>query len=63
MAKKKKQKIKVYFRDWKSDTLPQKWWDDYEVIIKDSGAFLAIMKDGQWIAMYNLKDVLAFTVG
>ena len=29
--KKKKQKIRIYFKDGKSDIIPQKFWDDYEV--------------------------------
>lgn len=30
--KKKKQKIRIYFKDGKSDIIPQKFWDDYEVV-------------------------------
>ena len=29
--KKKKQKIKIFFKDGKTDVIPQKFWDDYEV--------------------------------
>ena len=29
--KKKKQKIRIYFKDGKSNIIPQKFWDDYEV--------------------------------
>lgn len=64
MAKyKKKQKIKIFFRDGKKDIIPQKLWDDYDVIIKDSGLWLIIIKKEQWIAGYNMKDVTAFIVG
>ena len=45
MAKhKKKQKIKIFFRDGKKDIIPQKLWDDYDVIAKDSGLWLIIIK-------------------
>lgn len=27
--KKKKQKIRIYFKDGKTDIIPQKFWDDY----------------------------------
>lgn len=63
MAKhKKKQKIKIFFRDGKKDIIPQKLWDDYDVIAKDSGLWLVIIKKEQWIAGYNMKDVTAFVV-
>ena len=66
MAKKKnkrKQTIRIFFRDGKKDVIPQKLWDDYEVIAKDSGVHLVIIKNEQWIAGYNLKDVTAGVVG
>lgn len=63
MAKhKKKQKIRIFFRDGKKDIIPQKLWDDYDVIAKDSGLWLIIIKKEQWIAGYNMKDVTAFVV-
>lgn len=61
--KQKKQKIRVFFRDGRTDTLSQKLWDDYEVLAKNSGVYLVIIKNGQWIAGYNMRDVTAFTVG
>ena len=60
--KQKKQKIRIFFRDGKKDIIPQKLWDDYEVLAKDSGIYL-IIKNEQWIAGYNMRDVTAFTVG
>ena len=63
MAKKKKQKIRIYFRDGKKDIIPQKLWDDYDFIAKDSGQYLVIIKNEQWIAVYNMRDVLGFVVG
>ena len=66
MAKKKnkrKQTIRIFFRDGKKDVIPQKLWDDYEIIAKDSGIHLIIIKNEQWIAGYNLKDVTAWVVG
>jgi len=61
--KRKKQKIRIFFRDGKKDIIPQKLWDDYEVLAKDSGIYLIIIKNEQWIAGYNMRDVTAFTVG
>lgn len=61
--KRKKQKIRIYFRDGKKAIIPQKFWDDYEVLAKDSGIYLIIIKNEQWIAGYNMRDVTAFTVG
>lgn len=65
MAKKKKrkQKIRIFFRDGKKDIIPQKFWDDYDFIAKDSGVYFIIIKNEQWIAGYNMKDVTAWTVG
>ena len=66
MAKKKnkrKQTNRIFFRDGKKDVIPQKLWDDYEIIAKDSGVHLVIIKNEQWIAGYNLKDVTAWVVG
>jgi len=66
MAKKKnkrKQTIRIFFRDGKKDVIPQKLWDDYEIIAKDSGVHLVIIKNEQWIAGYNLRDVTAWVVG
>lgn len=53
MAKKKKQKIKIYFYDGKSDIIPQKYWDDYEV---NNGLFV-VKKNEAWIAFYNLNII------
>lgn len=61
--KEKKQKIKVYFRDGKKDIIPQKYWDDYEILSNNREIFLTIINDGQRIAGYNMKDVSAYTVG
>lgn len=63
MAKRKKQKIKVCFRDGRKDIIPQKLWDDYDFIAKDSGQYFVVIKNEQWIAIYSMKDVLAVVVG
>lgn len=55
--KKKKQKIRIYFKDGKSNIIPQKFWDDYEV---NYGLFV-VKKNEQWIAFYSL-DMIACTV-
>lgn len=44
--KKKKQEIRLYFKDGKTDIIPQKFWDDYMVT---DGLFVVI-KNEQWIA-------------
>jgi len=51
---KKKQKIRVYFKDGKVDVIPQEFWDDYEY---DRSLFVA-KKKGERIAIYNM-DVVA----
>ena len=53
MAKKKKQKIRIYFNDGKSNIIPQKYWDDYEV---NNGLFV-VKKNEAWIAFYNLNII------
>lgn len=59
MAKKKKQTIKIYFRDGKCDTIPQKFWDDYEV----NGNLFVVKKHGAWIAFYQLDEISCMVVG
>ena len=39
--KKKKQKIRIYFKDGKTDVIPQKFWDDY---LYADGLFAVIKK-------------------
>ena len=59
MKNKKKQKIRVYFKDGKCDVIPQKFWDDYEY---NYGLFL-VKKKGAWIATYNMDCVACVIVG
>jgi len=61
MAKKKhkKQTIRIYFKDGKLDTIPQKYWTDYDYIDHN---FVVIYKH-QWICVYNMDDVSCITVG
>ena len=54
-----KQKIKVYFKDGKTDIIPQKFWDDYEY---NYGLFV-VKKKGEWIAVYNMDCVACVVVG
>ena len=61
--KNKKQTITIYFRDNRKDIIPQKYWNDYEILRNNREMFLTIIKDGQWVAGYNMKDVSAYTVG
>lgn len=57
MAKRKKRKIRIYFKDGKSDIIPQKYWDDYEV---NYGLFV-VKKNDEWVAFYSL-DIIACMV-
>lgn len=57
--KHKKQKIKIFFRDGKSDIIPQKLWDDYEV---NDGLFV-IKKNGAWIGFYQIDEISCMVVG
>ena len=59
MAKKKKQKIKIFFKDGKEDVIPQRLWDDYQYV--PDGLFVVIRK-GAWIAIYNMTDVSCIVV-
>ena len=56
--KKKKQEIRLYFRDGKTDIIPQKLWDDYMVI---DGLFVVI-KNEQWIAFYQMDIIECMVV-
>ena len=59
MGKKKKKEIRIYFRDGKTDVIPQKLWDDYEV---NYGLFV-VKKRGAWIAFYQLDVIACMAVG
>ena len=60
MAKKKhKQKIRIYFRDGKSDIIPQRLGDDYEV----NDGLLVIKKNGAWVAFYQVDLIACMVVG
>lgn len=51
--KKKKPEIRIYFKDGKTDIIPKKFWDDYEV---NHGLFV-VKKNEAWIAFYNLDII------
>ena len=51
--KKKKQKIRIFFKDGKTDVIPQKFWDDYEV----NDNLFVVKKKGAWIA-FNKMDII-----
>lgn len=51
--KKKKQEIRIYFKDGKTNIIPQKFWDDYEV---NHGLFV-VKKNEAWIAFYRLDII------
>ena len=57
--RKKKQTIRIFFKDGKTDVIPQKLWDDYEY---NYGLFV-VKKKGAWIATYNMDVVACITVG
>lgn len=56
---KKKQKIKVYFKDGKVDEIPQKFWDNYDYIDHN----FIVIKNEQWIAIYNMDIVACIVIG
>lgn len=54
MAKKLKfGKIRIYFRDGKTDVIQKRLWDDYTY----DGALFVVKNHGAWIATYNIADV------
>ena len=57
--KQKKQKIRLYFSDGKSDIIPQKYWDDYEI---NDGLFV-VKKNDAWIAFYKMDIIDCMVVG
>lgn len=57
--KRKKQKIRIRFRDRKIDIIPQKFWDDYEV----NGGLFVIKKKGAWVAFYQMDIIECMVVG
>lgn len=60
IAKKKhKQQIRIYFRDGKSDIIPQKYWDDYEV----NGGLFVIKKNETWVAFYQIDLIACMVIG
>lgn len=63
MAKKKKQKIKIFFKDGCKDVIPQKLWDDYDYITKENITSFIVKHREQWIAIYNMDDVSCIVVG
>lgn len=56
--KPKKQEIRLYFKDGKTDIIPQKFWDDYMV---NDGLFVVI-KNEQWIAFYQMDIIECMVV-
>ena len=59
MSNKKKKKIRIYFKDGKTDVIPQKLWDDYEV---NHGLFV-VKKNGEWIAFYSIDIIACMVTG
>lgn len=61
--KAKKQTIKIFFKDGKTDEIPQKFWDDYLYDSSGGSSLFVVIKKGAWIAMYNMSEVACVTVG
>ena len=57
--KARKQTIKIFFKDGKTDEIPSKLYTNYNY---DGKLFIVINKE-QWIAMYNMDEVACITVG
>ena len=49
----KKYKIQLTFNDGKTEVIPQKFWDDYEV---NYGLFV-LKKNEEWVAFYKLDII------
>lgn len=58
MAYSKKSRIKICFKDGGCDVIPGKFWDDYEI----QNNYFTVIKDGHWVAGYNLNEVLCYVV-
>ena len=56
--KKVKRQIRLYFHDGKSDIIPARFWDDYEI---NDGLFI-VKKNGAWIAGYKMSIIDCFVV-
>lgn len=61
--KAKKKTIQIFFKDGKTDEIPQKLWDDYMYDTHGGVNVFVVIKKGAWIAMYNMDDVACVTVG
>lgn len=61
--RKKKQTIRIFFKDGKTDEIPQKFWDDYIYDSSGGSCLFVVIKKGAWIAMYNMSEVACVTVG
>jgi len=58
MKKLKFGKIRIYFKDGKTDVIPKKLWDDYEV----NQTFFAVKRCGAWVYFYSLDEIAAVIV-
>lgn len=51
-------KIRIYFRDGKTDVIPKKLWDDYEY----NGNLFVVKRCGAWVYCYNMNDISCIIV-
>lgn len=51
--KKLKMEMRIHFRDGKTDIIPQKYWDDYEI----TDYMLVIKKNGVMVGFYKLDII------
>jgi len=58
MKKLKFGKIRIYFKNGKTDVIPKKLWDDYEV----NGTLLVVKRCGVWVYLYSLDEIAAVIV-
>ena len=59
MAKKLKfGKIRIYFRDGKTDVIPKKLWDDYEY----NTTLFVVKRCDAWVYCYNMNDISCIIV-
>jgi hypothetical protein len=56
--KKRKQKVRIYYKKGGNEIIPQKFWDDYEYINNN----FVLKKNEQWIGIYNMDCIACIEI-
>lgn len=56
--KKRKEKVRIYYRKGGKEIIPQRLWDDYEYIDNK----FVLKKNERWIGIYNMDDITCIEV-